>query len=454
MNKPLLRSTDVARRMHKKKRVMIISTYKISCGIAEYTETVESLLRDHYEIEIGVLDQFLLKSTEPHLEKAGDQLIDAITEQARSVDVVNLQWEYGQLGESRRQILRRFKKILDASPSLVVTVHTVPVVPAIPPTTTLIINCLRILRRHGIFPVVQYIAGMLRHPSRELYRLLTIAARRQRLHLIVHTKRERRIFSEAIGIGNVHDHPLSIVRRGWEENLEAAAKRIRSELVTLYGERTFIGSFGFFSDYKGTLTAIEALRSLPDDYMLLLYGSVHPVSIRHGEVVSPYVEKLLNAINTSKTPSLVNRVQFLGAPDAFEFAAAMKACDINVFPYVEVGQSASGVASLSVELGKRTVISNNLMFAELERYFPNRTEKTDVGNHIQLAQAIVRAMDGPEPGMDGLTYNNITMTALYAQVFELASGNDGNEPVPDRPPRLSSSEAAPRCYETTTGNKA
>lgn len=409
-----------------KKRVLIISTYKTPCGIAEFTETVESLLGDDYEIEIAVLDQFLLKSTEKHLDKAGDELIDAIVQSARSADVVNLQWEPGRLGRTQSQILRRFKRILRANPNLVVTVHTV--LPLGPKIST--IRVLQELRRGGVIPAVKYLVGTLRDPGRKTYRLLAKAGRNAKFQLIVHSKRDRRFFSDGIGIRNVHDHPLSNIRKGWEGKLEESARGIRTELEARHGKRIFVGAFGFFGEYKGVSTAIEALRYLRDDYMLLLYGSVHPDAIKEWELKNHYLEKIMQIINPPKVagaPSkltLVDRVQFLGAPDAFGFASAMKACDVNVFPYVEVGQSASGPASLSIELGKRTVVSNNAMFDELERYFPGRTEKADIGNYIQLAQAIMRAITKPEPGTQGLAYNSRSMTDLYSRAFELASNRD------------------------------
>lgn len=405
-------------------KVLIVSTYRTVCGIASFTETLESNLRQDFDIEIGVLDQDVLKSTDRDLESAGDRLIDDICRRAGQADVVNLQWEPGILGHTPRQILRRFRKILRSNPRMVVTVHTVVPNPRFSPVTAL-----REMKHKGVVALARYAAISLREYGRETYRLLGRAARSSGFHLVVHTRREARHFKEMLGIANVHDHPLSFVRREWEDRLGAQADRLRAKLEAEHGsDRKFIGFFGFLSEYKGITTTIEAMRFLPSDHVLLLFGGVHPALQLPGLTVSPYVRDLMEMVHPagcesekSTRRSLADRVQFLGAPKDFDFAAAMAACDINVFPYVETGQSASGPVSLSVELGKRTVVSNNRMFEQFERYFPGRTYRTDVGNHIQLAQVVKRALQEPEPGTEGLCYTNRTMTAFYARIFDQAA---------------------------------
>lgn len=411
----------VSTSMDRKKRVLIISTYRTSCGIATFTDTLETLLGGEYAVEVGVLDQFLLKAMGGQLEKAGDDLIDNIVDRAREVDIVNLQWEPGLLGRTERHMLRRFTKLLRANSNLIVTVHTVVPAPAISFRGLLEEVFLR-----GVLAATRYWMRNGRF-GRNTYRALAEAGKNPQFQVIVHTKREKRFFREAVGIPNVHDHPLSYIRRGWEEKLPEEAKRIRSDLTERFGDRKFIGFFGFLTEYKGIQTAVEALRFLPQEYMLLLYGGVHPGLIREGELNDPYVEKIMNAVDPPRVDgeqvkaSVVDRVQFLGAPDDFRFAASIMACDINVFPYVEIGQSASGPVSQSVELGKRTVVSNNFMFEQFSRYFPGRTERADIGNYIHLAQAIMRAMSKPEPGSRGLGYNNQTLAEFYSRVFEQAS---------------------------------
>lgn len=431
-----------AARIGRRKKIMFISTYKIPCGIGAFTETLETHLEGEYEIEIGVLDQYILKSIEPPLDAAGDRLIDDICLRARECDVVNLQWEPGLLGHTPKQILRRFKKILQSNPHMIVTVHTV--VPIEKKAS--ILQALRETRHQGIFGGARYISNtMLRRYGDRTHQLLREAAKSETFQLVVYTQREVRHFRELIGIKNVHDHPLSYIRRGWEERLATTAGQMRDKWKKQFGaDKKFIGFFGFLTEYKGISTAIEAMRLLPDDYMLMLFGGVHPALLHDGQNVSPYVHQLMTSVHPSLAGSkgveakrsLVDRVRFIGAPDDYEFAAAILASDINVFPYVEIGQSASGPVSQSVELGKRTIVSNNKMFSQFELYFLKRTYKTDIGNHIQLAQMVQTAMDEPEPGVAGLGYNNKTLTDFYRIIIERASG--AHEPA-----LASSANAAP-----------
>jgi glycosyltransferase involved in cell wall biosynthesis len=403
---------------HSKLRVQIVSTYKTACGIASFTDTIESHLRDRVNITIGRLDQYLLKSTEPALEAAGDELIAKIAAEGATADVVNLQWEPGLLGATPGQILRRFKTILKSNPNLVVTVHTVVPEPRFRPR-----EFARKLLAARPREATRYAVHSLRSYGRETYKILGNAERSRNLTLVVHTKREKRMFEMAMGHKKVFDHPLSYIRNGWWDSLDSEAAQIRDRLKEQYGpNKVFIGFFGFLTEYKGISTAIEAMRYLPENYVLLLYGGVHPAQIHQGESVSPYVRELMDKIDRSKRDRLSHRVRFLGSPDDFTFAASMKACDVNVFPYVEIGQSASGPVSQSIEMGKRTVVSNNKMFSELARYFPDRMAMSDVGNHIHLAQCIEDQMRREEPGTSGLNYNCSTLADFYFYTYLNASG--------------------------------
>lgn len=199
-----------------------------------------------------------------------------------------------------------------------------------------------------------------------------------------------------------------------------------------------IGVFGFLSSYKGFETAIRAMRYLPEDYHLYIFGGVHPNDIPEKRVQT-YVKKLMSEVTTDYTlldrllgkmpesnadpadlgdlhkgagslsspvhlsvdsiahahglvkgmaDSLVNRVHFVGALTDEQFYGAMASCDVVVLPYQEVMQSSSGPASLAIELGRRTLLSRTRGFLQLGRYFPNRLEFFDVGNHLQLVSLI------------------------------------------------------------------
>jgi hypothetical protein len=104
-------------------------------------------------------------------------------------------------------------------------------------------------------------------------------------------------------------------------------------------------------------------------------------------------------------------VHFMGALDDDHFLAGMAICDVVVMPYLEVGQSASGPMSQSLELGCRTIASRNQTFLQLSRYHKDRIEFFEIGNHLELAERIIAP---PQYAADRrLAFNTETNKAVY-----------------------------------------
>ncbi|MGH7089268.1 MAG: hypothetical protein ACREFQ_10235 [Stellaceae bacterium] len=89
----------------------------------------------------------------------------------------------------------------------------------------------------------------------------------------------------------------------------------------------------------------------------------------------------------------------------------MAICDAVVFPYLEVGQSASGPISQSLELGCRVIASRTHAFLQFGRYHQNRIEYFDIGNHLELAGRILARRQFAEPA--DLAFNTETNKAVY-----------------------------------------
>ena len=79
----------------------------------------------------------------------------------------------------------------------------------------------------------------------------------------------------------------------------------------------------------------------------------------------------------------------MGALDDREFLTGMAVCDAVVFPYLEVGQSASGPISQALELGCRIIASRTRTFLEFADYHRDAIEFFDIGNHLELAERIL-----------------------------------------------------------------
>ncbi|MBV9329965.1 MAG: hypothetical protein JOZ55_00265 [Alphaproteobacteria bacterium] len=90
----------------------------------------------------------------------------------------------------------------------------------------------------------------------------------------------------------------------------------------------------------------------------------------------------------------------------------MAACDTVVFPYLEVGQSASGPIAQAVELGCRIIASRTHTFLAFAEYHPEAIEFFDIGNHLELAGRILARphSSGPRPFPE---FNTETNKATY-----------------------------------------
>jgi glycosyltransferase involved in cell wall biosynthesis len=417
-------------------RLAIVSTYDELCGIAGYTRALEAQLRPHMDVTVFNLDQYLLRSPHRRVQKLGDAHIADIAAQLRDFDSVNIQLEHGTLGRMPRPILRRFARLAKAAPALSVTFHTVLSDNPLPWE-----EIWRHLRRGAISAAGATISDNIRAGllSRGLYGLLRRMQHRKPVQAILHTKRDMRLLRDVYRLRHVHHHPLSFVDAPRAQAIRAAATREPlPALRNIPDGAKLIGSFGFLSPYKGFETAIRALRHLPDDHHLLIFGGIHPQTIRRNQPLDPYIAELLRegrigaslleelgeagaaasvqaaaAELLGRHPlDLGGRIHFMGVLDDADFLSAMALCDAVVLPYLEVGQSSSGPIAMALEMGCRVIASRTAAFLQYARYHPGLIEFFDIGNHVELAQRIAAPPAAP-PQDRRLAYNTETNAALY-----------------------------------------
>ena len=426
-----------------RRRIAIVSTYDELCGIAGYTRALEKQLAPHVELTVFDLDQYLLRSKHKRVQRLADEHIREIAAALKGFDCVNLQLEHGTLGRTTRQILHRFRMLADAAPALSVTMHTVLVQEDLP----LEVSIRLLLSGHlpSLGKVIDlYIKGL--SMGRGIQGYLHRLQEKKPVSIIVHTKRDMRIIRDLYRINNVYHHPLSFIPRPLAQHVRRTTGRAAFPLLQGLPENArLIGTFGFLSPYKGFETAVQALKFLPEDHHLLIFGGLHPQGIRREEPIDPYILKLLRAARIGQTPldhikesnvaispsgdmltliadhpkSMQNRIHFMGALSDDEFYAAMALCDVAVFPYMEVGQSSSGPISIAIEMGTRVIASRTAAFRAYARYHPGRVEFFDIGNYAELATRILAA--GPqESGAPALTHDTDTNAALYLRANGVA----------------------------------
>jgi glycosyltransferase involved in cell wall biosynthesis len=296
--------------------------------------------------------------------------------------------------------------------------------------------------------------------SRGVYTRLKRRQSWQPTRVIVHTRQDMRLMRDVLGLREVFDHPLSFVTPAQRAQVLATATRDQFPLLrNLPPDARLVGVFGFVSEYKGFDTAIRALRLLPPDHHLLIFGGIHPQTIRKRVPIDPYLQKLLDIGYIDRTlldgfseceghgasvqlavdgnsaallehhpRSLSGRIHFMGPLDDAEFVAAMVVCDTVVLSYQEVGQSASGPISQALELGCRVIASRTNTFLQYARYHPRQFEFFDIGNHLELAERL--AAESPIDCSDRtLAYDWSTNVAVYRRAHAPSATTDAAIPT-------------------------
>lgn len=427
-------------------RLAIISTYDELCGIAGYTRALEAQLRTQAEVTVFDLDQYLLRSPHSRVQRLADRHIKDIADRLHEFDSVNLQLEFGTLGRTPRQIVRRLRRLVAAAPALTITFHTILSQDRL--NWAAIGRSLAVGR---IFRAGETVAAFCRasYLAARTYGMLRHRQRTRPLTAIVHTKRDARLLQDVFRIKSVEHHPLSFVASDQAERIRAAAGRDQFPILqTLPPDAKLIGSFGFLSPYKGFETAIRALHYLPEDHHLLIFGGIHPQGIKREQSLDPYIQALfdeghigatvfdtvaakgtpltLNLDATSKDllsrhpEDLHHRLHFLGVHNDEAFMRAMALCDMVVLPYLEVGQSSSGPIAMALEMGCRVLASRTLAFLQFAKYHPDQISFFDIGNHAELADLIHAGITLPRQ-VRRLAYTTETNTALYLRASQRSS---------------------------------
>jgi glycosyltransferase involved in cell wall biosynthesis len=423
-----------------KPKLAIISTFDELCGIAGYTKALVPQLDDHFDVTVFDLDQFFFRSEASSVQKLADAEINRICQELASFDVVNIQLEHGTLGRTKKAIFRRFNRLVKASPKLCVTFHTI--LQASPfPWGAFAGSLLKLRIGKAIGLLNGHTANNLL--STQLYKKL----KESKASVIVHTRRDMRMLKYVHQIDDVYDHPLAFYpQRVVEEVKRTASRSDFPRLGKLPDGTVLLGCFGFVSKYKGIDVALRALRLLPSNFHLAIFGGLHPNEIKKGVALDSYLSDLMGQIEAGRKwldstdddqakmsltldasdyerlstmphpADLSSRVHFMGALKDEDFPKAMHICDVALLPYMEVGQSSSGPMSIALEMGKPVVASRTKAFMQIERYHPDRLSLFEVGNFVELSQ-VVEAVGNVGSGAIESTYDTASNATIYRRAL-------------------------------------
>jgi glycosyltransferase involved in cell wall biosynthesis len=384
-----------------RKRFGILSSYNTQCGNASYTHVLIREFSKHCDTEVIPVNFRLLANAHPHAKKARQKHIEELCALIATYDYINIQFESGLFGSSMETAVENVTPLIKASRNLTFTIHRIHNPHSVRPLWK---TALRNNRR--IMQTLREYSQMRQHKS-FVTLINTITHQNnngQPVSIIVHSQREKGLLNTYYGAQNVVDFPLTFLNheeiRQQKDNRPALRARV-CERYKLDPADKYIGIFGFLAENKAHHTAVNALRSLPNNYKLLIFGSQHPMAIGEYDFM-PMVKNpaLYGRNNNTYISSLVQlaaeinsaspgRVRFMGNLNDSDFIDALTAMDFVFLPYFETGQGGSGNAALVMEVGAKAVLANNHAFMEFARYYPNCFEFADIGNDVEFAQRVL-----------------------------------------------------------------
>ena len=349
------------------KKIAIVSTYKIDCGIARFTETLESSFnKNDIQVTVFPLNRNELKQSFGGTQKSANIFIEQLTKELKNFDAVSIQYEYSLLADSISESAERLLDIAKANQNTTITFHTIINKGLRPKSSSTLKNLVTFQIKKAITQRIQNVRST-RPFNIELSLFKKLNALNSKF--IVHTNASQNLLTNNFKLTKVFSHPLAYTNQQDKEKYPHSI--CRTKLLNKLGlsENSYlIGVFGFLGGYKGFEYAIETLRLLDSNYKLVICGGLHPNAIKHGNLndISNLTKQIQQKEN--KKTLLNERVFFLGSLEDDEMYEAISAMDMCWLPYLEVGQEASAIASEVSELGKRIIFSRTQTFEEYRKY--------------------------------------------------------------------------------------
>ncbi len=394
----------------------IVSSYSESCGIASFAKVLHDTIKlySNNNVEVVKLDLQLLKAVDKKTRRYADNHIQDIYKQLKSFDAVNIQMEVGLYGSLPQDIIKRSKKLIEANPNTSITLHSAQMLATTP------VSSLSPLKKLLKLELKKGISEFIREFNKKKHLWVNNEiiknAIKQNCQIIVHTMRAKKHIYNLYQYDRVDVHPLKFVVENSVLDL-TILDRIRFELGLLATD-VLIGIFGFISSSKGHLDALSAIKLLPANYKLLIFGRQHPQTIEY-EKANEYLNTLIKAIESDKV--LKNRVFFLGELTDNEFLSVAKKIDVAWLPYYENGQEASGIASILLDSCPRVLCSTWFAFDELLKLIPYKNVmRFCIGNTHELAsktEMLLRRTTPSLPYGGNSRYNMQTQVDTYIKIL-------------------------------------
>jgi glycosyltransferase involved in cell wall biosynthesis len=311
-------------------------------------------------VTILALDLSILKGSNAHFIRAGNQHIQCLIKKLAHYDALVLQYEPGLYASNLSLAEQRVLRLILKHNNVLLTLHS----PLQLDTKISLKTCIKeLLQRQFKAAILAWTKVYQQHRTHQFWKKI---AKLRHVKIHTHCDQDKNILQQLYGIQQVFDFPHALFSQ--EEIAAYRAQYNRSAFLKRHNLDPvckYVAIFGFYGPYKGHVTALKMLRYLPDNYHLLIIGHEHPYNMQPGITVNKYLNDILSLVE-SPTPNntLVNRVRFLGHLHNHLVPEFYSVIDYVVLPYFDPlgGQSGSGPAAHALEFNCRTLFSNASVF--------------------------------------------------------------------------------------------
>lgn len=353
----------------------IVSSFDVLCGNATYSEAIANGLSEGFEVSRIDVPVYLQKNYDSVLLK---QVIRNIKE----CEYINIQMELALYGPTPSTAFRALRHIIKSCENFSVTLHRIDEPPK--SLTRQIFNSIKSGKfRDSVNAAIFWCKD---HLVANTYVKLVREVVSRGGVFIVHTEREKRRIEKINERAKVKVYPIL-----WPT--------VPQDVVDLRGkfknDNPIVGLFGFVTPYKNYEIVAEGLAAQP--FNILIAGGVHPQSPSYGKNSSnislSYIRRISNFFSRKEYNG---RVFFFTSPSDAELIQLVQSVDIVCVPYLETGQSGSGIASMAIQYGRKVVFSDNACTRELLRFLNRAPILFDVDSPLGLACAISSVNESAE----------------------------------------------------------
>jgi glycosyltransferase involved in cell wall biosynthesis len=313
-------------------RVLHYSSWKVPCGIADYTEDLLQGLAANGVVNEMVPNDFSQNRSMSYADLHRQQ--DDLIRRATDFDVVHVQHEYSFFGRTVAESNPEFTRFLDqflkqTNKPMLVTFHENP--PPLPPAQTDFGIKSRLKRavKGALHFALDLVSKPRERQNGDYGKVFT--AHRDRLCALVHTGATRQL---VVGQGLPDDRvlviPMGVKVRSSRVNMDQAEAR---RLLGLPTDCKLVSQFGFITARKGPHIAALALKQLPPEYRLVFIGGLHPLSY----------EGILGEIFKIWEGEDPNRIHITDHLPTEEVDVWQAASDVCLAPYLDAHSGSAGI---------------------------------------------------------------------------------------------------------------